>query len=183
MNNKDDFLMDDLLFHTLNLSDLTDEDSFVEHNDDFVPIDDDEFNNLINGLKSNESTNEEIVVEAIEVPEVKEIKEVKEEAPKSSLDLSEKEKFEMEKELAFERLRIEREEFEIEKAKFERYKSEWETLRKLSEESFQAEQVEFERQKQLEKEKMYLETREIINSCASFKEFIDDYKKIRNASE
>ncbi len=77
-------------------------------------------------------------------------------------------------EIEYAKLRLEREALEQEKAAFERQKKEWETLRKLSEESFQAEKEEYAKKIKLEKEKMYLETREIVNSCTDIKKIIED---------
>ncbi len=52
----------------------------------------------------------------------------------------------------------------------------YEKQRRLDEETFQEAKLEFEKYKELEKQRMQLETREILNNCLNFKEFLDDYR-------
>lgn len=162
--NKDDFFEDDFFAvpHFVELDENNDFSDIETLNEEKTVMDDEEFDRVIKSLIAND-------------------KETKEDNENLSLD-EERSKFEIEKELAYEKLRLEKEELEQEKAHFARYRKEWETLKKLSEESFQAEKEEYEKQKQLEKEKMYLETKEIINSCANFNEFLENYKKIHDVS-
>ena len=165
---KDDFEEDELLLDTptideLNTTDSNTKPTLISDYVDVASLDDDEFDRLLNEFVQDDDTNE-LSFSDDDV-------------------LDERQQFELEKQLIMEKLRIEREELECEKRKFARYKSEWESLKKLSEESFQAEKEEYEKQRKLDKEKMYLETQEIVNSCANFREFLDNYNKIRDVSE
>lgn len=135
----DDFFNDDLLLNIPEFASLNDEEVFEDYSDYEM---------------------EEDNVVTIDDNEFDKILE--------SLGASSKEKNSNESlkdiEVEFAKLKLEREELEQERAIFERQKKEWETLRKLSEESFRAEKEEFAKKIKLEKEKMYLETRGIINS-------------------
>ena len=187
MNNKlsleqDSFFDDDLLFSIPNYMELNEQNEFngilttpsnsiYESEDIIETIDDDEFHKLLKELgtldddsdllNSNSSNNHT-----------------------AYLSLEEQRKlFELEKKVAYAKINLEREELEFERRKFERDKEAWQRLKKLSEESFQAEKEEYEKQMNIEKEKMYLETKEIINSCANYKELLKDYQKIQDVSE
>ena len=93
------------------------------------------------------------------------------------------ENFEVEKKLAYNKLKVEWDILNYEKAKFKREKEEWEKFKKLSEESFQNEKRDFENLKTNEMKKMYLETRKLIDSCTNLKDFLDKYEKIQDVSE
>ena len=99
------------------------------------------------------------------------------------IEMTAEEKIQTNIDLARERIKLERDELEYEREKFARYKAEYETMKKLSEESFQAEKKEFERRKQIEIKKIYLEAREKISSYKTYEEFIEEYKKILDVSE
>ncbi len=88
-----------------------------------------------------------------------------------------------EKELVLAKINLEYQLLNLEKAKFEKEKREWEQSKKMSEESFKLEKEEFEKYKKLEKEKMYLETKELIDSCTNLKQYLEGYKKIHDVSE
>ena len=102
---------------------------------------------------------------------------------KKETNIKRKEDFEVEKQLAYSKLKVEWDILNYEKAKFKREKEEWEKFKKLSEESFQNEKRDFENLKVNEMKKMYLETRKLIDSCTNLKEFLDKYEKIQDVSE
>lgn len=139
----DNFFNDDLMLNVPTLTSLND-DIFEDYSDyeiddeNIVTIDDSEFDKILERLGSSEKTNKKISDEVEALSDI---------------------------EIEYAKLEIAREELEQERAAFERQKKEWETLRKLSEESFRAEKEEYAKKIKLEKEKMYLETRKIINSC------------------
>lgn len=91
--------------------------------------------------------------------------------------------FEIEKKLAYSKLKVEWDILNYEKTKLKREKEEWEKFKKLSEESFRAEKEDFENLKLNEKKKMYLETRKLIDSCTNLKDFLEEYEKIQDVSE
>ena len=93
------------------------------------------------------------------------------------------EDFEVEKKLAYNKLKVEWDILNYEKAKFKREKEEWEKFKKLSEESFQNEKRDFENLKTNEMKKMYLETRKLIDSCTNLREFLEKYEEIQDVSE
>ena len=165
---KDDLYDEDLLLGNPHFMDLDPDDNFTlndDEEDSESVLNDEEFEKLLQEIIDEESSDEK-------------------QEPTDILTLDEERNlFEIEKKLAYERIRLEREELEYEKEKFARAKSEWEALKKLSEESFQAEKAEYEKQKELDRERLYLETKEIVNSCANFREFFEDYKKIHDVSE
>jgi hypothetical protein len=88
----------------------------------------------------------------------------------------ERRKFEVEKSIANERLQLEVETIKQERSHFERMRRQYEKQKRLDEEAFQAAKLEFEKYKELEKLKMQVETKEILNNCMNFKDFIDDFK-------
>lgn len=88
----------------------------------------------------------------------------------------ERKKFEIEKSLAYDRLNLEKEILKQDRNHFDRMRRQYEKQRRLDEETFQELKLEFEKYKELEKQKMQLETKEIINNCLNFKEFLDDYQ-------
>ncbi len=168
---QDDFFDETLLFEKTDFIDLDDEDDFSSSDlsQDISKLEDNEFDDFLEKLVTSPA-------EDTELPYPKVLD--------SNADLTEERKaFEIEKELAYEKIRLEKEQLEQDKAKFARYKDEWESLKKLSEASFQAEKDEYEKQKQLEKEKRDLETKEIINSCVNFKQFLEKYKQIHDVSK
>lgn len=187
MNNKlsleqDNFFDDDLLFSIPNYMELNEQNEFngnldspfdnTYRTDEVIEtIDDDEFQKLLKELGTLDDDYELINID----------NSVKND---SHLSIEEQRNlFEIEKKLAYAKIRLEREELEFEKQKFERDKEAWQKLKKLSEESFQAEKDEYEKQMEKEKEKMYLETKEIINSCTNYKELLQNYQKIQDVSE
>lgn len=164
--NQREFFLEDSLLSGIpnNFVHLNDEDEF-ENNEDIIDdttISDDEFNNLLNELGiSVENTSQ-----------------------KNDLTFEEeKEKFRKEKEFEYTKIQLERDILESEKAKFEKEKLEWEENKKLSEENFRLEKEEWEKQKRTEQEKIYLETKEIINSCNDFKRYLENYSIIQDVSE
>lgn len=134
-----DFFNDDLMLNVPKFASLNDDDNFEDYGD--YEIDDD--------------------VVTIDDDEFNKILD----SLGSSSKKEEKKEFTSNLELEYAKLRLEREALEQEKAVFERQKKEWETLKKLSEESFKAEKEEFVKKIKIEKEKLYLETKGIINSC------------------
>lgn len=87
----------------------------------------------------------------------------------------ERKKFEIEKALAYERIQLEIETLKQEKERFERMKRQYEKQKRLNEEIFQEAKLEFEKYKELEKQKLELETKEILSNCNNFKDFFDNY--------
>lgn len=87
----------------------------------------------------------------------------------------ERKKFEIEKSLAYERIQLEKEMLKQEKERFERMRRQYEKQKRLNEEIFQEAKLEFEKYKELEKQKLQLETREMMNNCNNFKDFFDNY--------
>lgn len=187
MNNKlsleqDDFFNDDLLFSIPNYMELNEQNEFkgilqtssnnTYDSDDIIEtIDDDEFHKLLKELGTLDNDSDLLDFDNSNNQVM-------------HLSLEEQRKlFEIEKEVAYAKINLEREELEFERKKFERDKEAWQRLKKLSEESFQAEKEEYEKQMNIEKEKMYLETKEVINSCANLKELLKDYQKIQDVSE
>ena len=94
--------------------------------------------------------------------------------------MRERRKFDIERTLAYEKIHIEQETLKQERNQFDRMRKQYEKKRRLDEETFQEAKLEFEKYKELEKMKMQLETKEIINNCVNFKEFLDDYKSGRD---
>lgn len=148
----DDFFDDDLFLSIPEFASLNDDDIFEDYSDyeleddKIITVDDVEFDRILQNFGSSSKTKDSNTQDKL-------------------INL----------ELEYAKLKIEREALEHEKAIFERQKREWEVLKKLSEESFQAEKEEYAKKIRLEKEKMYLETRGIINSCTDIKKEIDDY--------
>lgn len=184
MNNKlsleqDNFFNDDLLFSIPNYMELNDRNEFKGHlytssdstydsDDTIETIDDDEFHRLLKELGTLDEDNDLTDFNNQTI----------------HLSLEEQRKlFEIEKEVAYSKINLEREKLEFERKKFERDKEAWQKLKKISEESFQAEKEEYEKQMNIEKEKMYLETKEVINSCSNLEVLLKDYKKIQDVSE
>jgi len=133
---------------------------------------------LINKWKSSltldieSDTSEDI--ETLEPVEEKDL------AFEKELLLRERRKFEIERTLTYEKIHIEQETLKQEKNQFDRMRKQYEKKRRLDEETFQEAKLEFEKYKELEKMRMQLETKEIINNCSNFKEFLDDYKSGRD---
>ncbi len=189
MNNKlsleqDSFFNDDLLFSIPNYMELNEHNEFndvlrdssngtYETDEVIETIDDDAFQKLLKELGTLDDDNDLLNLKMDDSI-----------SSTTHLSLDEQRKlFEIEKEIAYAKINLEREELEFERKKFERDKEAWQRLRKMSEESFQAEKDEYEKQMKIEKEKMYLETKEIINSCTNYKELLKDYQKIQDVSE
>lgn len=185
MNNElsleqDSFFDDDLLFSIPNYMELNEHNEFNKNlnfpfdnqsDEEIETIDDDEFQKLLKELGTLDDDNDLLDVDGSIGSD-----------PHLSLD-EQRKLFETEKKLAYAKINLEREELEFERKKFERDKEAWQKLKKLSEESFQAEKDEYEKQMKREKEKMYLETKEIINSCTNYKELLQNYQKIQDVSE
>lgn len=110
--------------------------------------------------------------------EIETLEPVTEKSTDMELDLlrRERKKFEIEKSLAYDRINLEKEILKQDRNHFERMRRQYEKQRRLDEETFQEAKIEFEKYKELEKQKMQLETREILNNCLNFKEFLDDYQ-------
>lgn len=87
----------------------------------------------------------------------------------------ERKKFEVEKSLAYERIQLEKEMLKQEKERFDRMRRQYEKQKRLNEEIFQEAKLEFEKYKELEKQKLQLETKEMMNNCNNFKDFFDSY--------
>ena len=110
--------------------------------------------------------------------EIKTLEPVAEKSADMELDLlrRERKKYEIEKSLAYDRLNLEKEILKQDREHFNRMRRQYEKQRRLDEETFQEAKLEFEKYKELEKQRMQLETREILNNCLNFKEFLDDYR-------
>ncbi len=110
--------------------------------------------------------------------EIETLEPVTEKSTDMELDLlrRERKKFEIEKSLAYDRINLEKEILKQDRNHFDRMRRQYEKQRRLDEETFQEAKLEFEKYKELEKQKMQLETREILNNCLNFKEFLDDYQ-------
>jgi len=88
----------------------------------------------------------------------------------------ERKKFEIERSLAYERIQLEMETLKQEKERFERMRRQYEKQKRLNEEIFQESKLEFEKYKELEKQKLQLETKEMLNGCDNFKDFFENYQ-------
>ncbi len=110
--------------------------------------------------------------------EIETLEPVAEKSADMELDLlrRERKKYEIEKSLAYDRLNLEKEILKQDREHFNRMRRQYEKQRRLDEETFQEAKLEFEKYKELEKQRMQLETREILNNCLNFKEFLDDYR-------
>ena len=110
--------------------------------------------------------------------EIETLEPVAEKSADMELDLlrRERKKYEIEKSLAYDRLNLEKEILNQDREHFNRMRRQYEKQRRLDEETFQEAKLEFEKYKELEKQRMQLETREILNNCLNFKEFLDDYR-------
>ena len=110
--------------------------------------------------------------------EIETLEPVAEKSADMELDLlrRERKKYEIEKSLAYDRLNLEKEILKQDREHFNRMRRQYEKQRRLDEETFQEAKLEFEKYKELEKQRMQLETREILNNCLIFKEFLDDYR-------
>lgn len=128
---------------------------------------------LINRWKNSLVLNEETV----QPEEIETLKPVENKDLNVEKDLlrRERKKFEIEKSLAYERLQLEIEALKQEKERFERMRRQYEKQKRLNEENFQEAKLEFEKYKELEKQKLQLETKEILNNCNNFKDFFDSY--------
>lgn len=157
MDNKDILLGDDFVVTIPQFAELDDDNKFILENVDEEVISDKEFSDLLvklgiteSGNDSNNDSNKDPFIE-------------------------EKEQFEMEKELAREKIKIEFELLSIAKEKFEREKNSWETLKKISEASLKAEKDEFEAYKEREMKKIYLESQKLVDGCKNFKDLFEKY--------
>ena len=110
--------------------------------------------------------------------EIETLEPVAEKSADMELDLlrRERKKYEIEKSLAYDRLNLEKEILKQDREHFNRMRRQYEKQRRLDEETFQEAKLEFEKYNELEKQRMQLETREILNNCLNFKEFLDDYR-------
>ena len=110
--------------------------------------------------------------------EIETLEPVAEKSADMELDLlrRERKKYEIEKSLAYDRLNLEKEILKQDREHFNRMRRQYEKQRRLDEETFQEAKLEFEKYKELEKQRMQLETKEILNNCLNFKEFLDDYR-------
>ena len=110
--------------------------------------------------------------------EIETLEPVAEKSADMELDLlrRERKKYEIEKSLAYDRLNLEKEILKQDREHFNRMRRQYEKQRRLDEETFQEAKLEFEKYKEWEKQRMQLETREILNNCLNFKEFLDDYR-------
>lgn len=128
---------------------------------------------LINKWKSSLVLNNE----RLESEEIETLKPVKDKDLNVEREIlkRERKKFEIEKTLAYERIQLEIETLKQEKERFERMRRQYEKQKRLNEETFQEAKLEFEKYKELEKQKLELETKEILNNCNNFKDFFDSY--------
>lgn len=174
MNNRlslgqDNFVNDDLLFHTRNFVKLNDINELelidsLNKDSDVEPLDDNSFYKLLDELQ---------------------IKDFLEQLSDDNSDsiLEERKKFELEKKLFEENMKYERECLRLEREKFELERQQFEKTKKLSEEGFRTLDKELEEKVIEEKKKMYLEAKEVMNSCISFCEFLENYKIVQDVSE
>lgn len=156
-NEQDNFLDDDLLLDAPNFVDISEDKDFTILDDEDTLSNDVDLANILEELRSLEPAPEVIEAEPISLAN---------EESDSKKDI----------ELELAKLKLEREELEYAKVQFERNKKEWEILKKLSEESFQAEKQEFAKKKQIEKDKMCLKTKELIDNLNQFRDFLENYK-------
>ena len=128
---------------------------------------------LINRWKSSLVLNEEV----IGPEEIETLKPVKDKDINVEREIlkRERKKFEVEKALAYERIQLEIETLKQERERFERMRRQYEKQKRLNEETFQEAKLEFEKYKELEKQKLELETKEMLNNCNNFKDFFDNY--------
>ena len=150
---KDILFGDDLLVRTP-IAKLNDDNKFELNNDDEI-ISDSEFNDLLSKLGISKKEEEKTV--------------------KVDKD-KDKEHFDLEKEFAMEKIKIEYDLLQIARMKFEREKKSWETLMKISEQNFKAEKEEFEAYKEREMKRIYLESQKLVYGCKDFKELFEKYK-------
>lgn len=154
LNEDNDILFgEDFVVSKAQFVELDDDNKFVLDNEDDDVISDQEFEDLLSklGIKdSNDDFNNKHVSNDIE-------------------------QFEMEKKLAYEKIKLEFELLSIAKEKFEREKNSWETLKKISEASLKAEKEEFEAYKEREMKKIYLESQKLVDGCKNFKDLFEKY--------
>lgn len=154
-NYNDDILLgEDFLSSSPNIAKLNEDNKFELNNKDDDIISDSEFNDLLNklGISSKKEETNNIKVS------------------------KEQEEFEIEKEFASEKLKIEYELLQIARLKFEREKKAWETLKKISEQNLKAEKEEFEAYKEREMKRIYLESQKLVDGCKDLKELFEKYK-------
>ena len=149
----DIFYGDDFVTSSPNIAKLNEDNKFELNNNDDI-ISDSEFNDLLSKLGISNKKEERI----------------------STKKESNKDEFELEKEFAKEKLRIEYDLLQIERIKFEREKKSWETLMKISEQNLKAEKEEFEAYKEREKKRIYLESQKLVDGCKNLRELFEKYK-------
>jgi hypothetical protein len=153
-DDKDILFGDDFVVSSPNIAKLNEDNKFELNNTDDDIISDSEFNDLLNKLGISS----------------------KKEEPKPVKINKEQEQFDIEKEFATEKLRIEYDLLQIARLKFEREKKAWETLKKISEQNLKAEREEFEAYKEREMKRVYLESQKLVDGCKDLKELFEKYK-------